>query len=91
MDWCCGKQSVVQPSPFIKLYLGFIEKDSVISESCYKGTILKRNSRKMTLKWSFSYNSIVKFHGKKIGSHNQTYGQIHWKVFKYITVTLTDQ
>ena len=26
----------------------------------------------MTMKWSFSYNSFVKFHGKKFGSHNTT-------------------
>ena len=25
----------------------------------------------MTMKWSFSYNSFVKSHGKKNGSHNQ--------------------
>ena len=35
----------------------------VISESCYKGTILHR---KMTVLWSFSYNSFVKFHGYKM-------------------------
>ena len=29
-----------------------------------KGTILKRNYRKMTISWSFFYNSFVKFHGK---------------------------
>ena len=39
--------------------------DSVISESCYKGTILQKKYRKMTIKWSFSYISFVKFHGKK--------------------------
>ena len=38
--------------------------DSVISEPCYKGTILQRNE-KMTILWPFSYNSFVKFHGKK--------------------------
>ena len=38
----------------------------VISESCFKGTILQRNFRKMTIKWPFSYNSFVKFHGKEI-------------------------
>ena len=38
--------------------------DSVISESCYKGTILQRNYRKMTMKWSFSNNSVVNFHVK---------------------------
>ena len=26
----------------------------------------------MTIVWSFSYNSFVKFHGKKIWSHNMT-------------------
>ena len=39
--------------------------DGVISESCYKGTILERNYRKMTIS-SFSYNSFVKFHSKNI-------------------------
>ena len=40
--------------------------DRVTSEPYYnKGTILLRNSRKMTISWSFSYNSLVKFHGKK--------------------------
>ena len=43
------------------LYLGFIGMDRVISEQCYKGTILQKNYRKMTIKWSFSYNSFVKF------------------------------
>ena len=33
--------------------------DGVISESCYKGTILQRNYRKMTITWSFSYNSLL--------------------------------
>ena len=33
--------------------------------------ILQRNYKKMTiLPWSFSYNSFVKFHGKKFGSQN---------------------
>ena len=40
--------------------------DHVISESCYIGSILQRNYRKMTISWSFSYNSFVKFRGKKI-------------------------
>ena len=40
--------------------------DHVIHESCYKGIILQRNSKKMTILWSFSYNSFVKFCGKKI-------------------------
>ena len=49
---------------FITLYLGSIGMDHVISESCYKGTILQRNDRKMTISWSFSYHYYVKFHGK---------------------------
>ena len=55
--------TILQYSPFIKLCLGFIGLDSVISESCYKGTILQRNYRKMTILWSFSYNTFLKFHG----------------------------
>ena len=35
------------------------------SELCYKGTVLQRNCRKMTILWSFSYNSFVKFHDKQ--------------------------
>ena len=58
--------SLIQYIPFIMLYLGSIGMDRVISEPCYKGTILQRNYRKMTIKWSFSYNSFVKFHGTKI-------------------------
>ena len=38
-----------------------------ISELCYKGTILHRNYRKITILWSFSYNSFVKFHDMKKG------------------------
>ena len=40
---------------------------SVISEL---GQFLQRKYRKMTIIWSFPYNSFVKFHGKKFGSHN---------------------
>ena len=47
------------------LYLGSIGMDHVISESCCKGTIIQRNYRKNNIIWSFSYNSFVKFHGKK--------------------------
>ena len=39
--------------------------DCVISKLCYKGTILQRKNRKMTMKWSFSYFSFVKSFGKK--------------------------
>ena len=49
-----------------------IGMECVINESCYKGTMLLRNSRKMTILWSFSYNSCIKFTGKKIGCHNMT-------------------
>ena len=52
------------------LYLASIGMDHNVSESCYKGKILQRNCRKMTMKWSFSYNSFVKFHVNKYGSHN---------------------
>ena len=40
--------------------------DCVIGEQCFKGIVLQRNYKKMTMKWSFSYNSFVKFNGKKI-------------------------
>ena len=46
--------------------------EHVISELHYQGTILQRNNRKMAIKWSFSYNSFVKYHGKIFGSHNLT-------------------
>ena len=59
----------VQYSPFITLCLGSIRMGCVISDLCYKGTILQKNCRKMTRKmtilWSFSYQSFVKFHSKK--------------------------
>ena len=42
--------ATVLPSPFIMLCLGFIGMECVISESCYIGTILQRNYRKMTKK-----------------------------------------
>ena len=46
--------------------------DHVISESYHKGTILQRTYRKITMKWSISYSSFIKFHGeKKLGSHNR--------------------
>ena len=43
---------------------GSIEVESVINELCRKVTILQRNDRKMTISWSFSYNSFLKLHGK---------------------------
>ena len=56
------------------LCLGSIETGQVINEVRYKGTILQRNYRKMTILWSFSYNSVVKFHVRKmeVTSHNTT-------------------
>ena len=42
----------------------------VISESCYKRTIL--SNIKGIITWSFSYNSFVKFHGKKFVYLNMT-------------------
>ena len=47
------------------LGLGSIGVDHVISELCYKRIILQRNYNKRTIAWSFSYDSFVKFHGKK--------------------------
>ena len=47
---------------FITLCLGSIVR--VISEPCYKWTILQKNYRKMT---------IVKFHGKKIWEPHHDY------------------
>ena len=37
-----------------------------------KGTILLRNYRKMTISWSFFYNSFVKFYVETFGSRNMT-------------------
>ena len=59
---------MIQPSPFIMLCLGSIGMNCVVSEPCYKWTILQRNYRKMTILWSFSYNSYVIFYGKKLGA-----------------------
>ena len=51
---------LVQWSPFIKPGFGSIGAgmDCGIREPCCKGTILQRNYRKMTILWSFSYNSF---------------------------------
>ena len=67
----CGfcKKFRVQCNTFITLSLGSIGMDHVISELCYKGTILQRNYRKMTILWSFSYKFFVNLHGKmKLGA-----------------------
>ena len=68
-----NSQINIQYNPFITLFLGSIEMDLGISELHYKGTILQRNYRKMTFKWSFSYNSFVKFHGKNTGEPQHDY------------------
>ena len=41
--------SIHECTPFITLNLGSIGVDRVISEPCYKGTILQGNYRKMTI------------------------------------------
>ena len=51
------------------LYLGSIEVDRVINESCNDRTAIQRNYRKMTIKWSVSCYSFVKFRDEKFGSH----------------------
>ena len=53
---------VTNARPFITLYYWYTGMDRIISNPCYKAwTILQRNDRKMTILWSFSYNSFVKF------------------------------
>ena len=54
-----------------KAIFGSIKMDHATSKSCYKGKILQNNYRKMTIAWSFSFNSLVMFHGK-LRSHNMT-------------------
>ena len=59
-DYSTG-QYWIHDSLFITLYLKLIEMDCVISEVSNKGTILQRSYRKITILWSFSYNSFLKF------------------------------
>ena len=75
----------IQYSPFIMLCLGSIGIDCVISESCYNGTILQRNYRKMTILWSFSYNSFVNFHGTKNWEpeHDCVISNLHYNEVRY--------
>ena len=48
--YLCGeKNKTVQCSPFVTLCFGLIEMDSFISKLRYKGMILQRNYRKMTI------------------------------------------
>ena len=60
-------ESSIQCSPFIMLCSGCIGMDCYTWIMLYKGTILQNNYRKMTISWSFSYNSFVKF-SKKVRS-----------------------
>ena len=46
--------------------------DSVKSETYFEGPILQSDYRKISILWSFSSISFVKFKGKKFGSHNRT-------------------
>ena len=46
-------KNLIQRSPFISLYIGFIGMDQIIRESCYEGTILQRNFGKIIEKLSF--------------------------------------
>ena len=63
------------------LCLGSIGMDYVIRESCYKGTILQRKIRKITVSaittmvWLFSYNFFVKFPGEKFRSQLTVFNQ----------------
>ena len=43
--------NVIQLSPFITLSMGSMGMDHVISESCFRGTNLQWNYRKMTILW----------------------------------------
>ena len=62
---CYNKVCYKGPALY-KDFLGSRGMNRVTSElCCYKGTILQRNYRKMTIIWSFSNNSFVKFHDKK--------------------------
>ena len=56
----------------IMLCFRSLGKDCILRESSYEGTILQRNYKKMTMEWSFSYNSLVKFNYEKFGSSNMT-------------------
>ena len=75
----------VQRGNLIILCLGSIGMVIVLSDLCHEGTILQRNYRKMTILWSFSFNSFVKFHGKKNREHynistvNPCYNEVCYK------------
>ena len=56
---------MIQCSSFIVLYSGIIGTGHFIS--VLKGQFYKRNYRKMTILWSFSYMSFIKLQVKKFG------------------------
>ena len=51
-----------------------------VSELCYKGTILQRSYREMTIKWSFSYYSFVKL---KFSFSNDPFVKLKWSFSNY--------
>ena len=56
----------VQSSPFITHLIItwiWIKHGHVVAPKYFYHGILQRNYRKMTIKWSFSYNFFVKFYG----------------------------
>ena len=55
--------SIVQP--LYNAMFGSIGMGHVVLEMCYKGSILQKNFREMTITWSFSYNSFVQLHSLK--------------------------
>ena len=52
--------------------LGPLEQIVFINELIYQGTNFTKELQEMTISWSFSYSSFVKFHGNKFGSLNMT-------------------
>ena len=60
----------IRCSSFITSCLGSIGIDPVISDFVFLSEILQKNYKKMTMLWSFSCNSFVKF--MVYGSHNIT-------------------
>ena len=64
-----GEVYNIQYSPFLTLCMGSIGIDLVISESCYKGTILQMNYRKMTIILIF-FETLCKIPRQKCGSYS---------------------
>ena len=61
--------------------------DSVISETCFEGPILQRNYRKISILWSFSFISFVKFK-VKFGSHNRTMSLCYTRCYIQILIKM---